>query len=126
VLQSVSRLTTEIQDDVARSAAQEVRALLAAYRDKRDLIAIGAYQPGSDPRTDAAIAAQPSLEAFLRQSVTELSSAEDARELLVGLAGSGPAGPPLDALLADAASASLVDPNAVAAPSAIPPLNLGV
>jgi flagellum-specific ATP synthase len=124
VLQSVSRLTTEIQDDVARSAAQEVRALLAAYRDKRDLIAIGAYQRGTDPRTDTAIDAQPSIETFLRQAVTEPSSAEDARELLLGL-GSVVAEPVLDpSLFADAAA--VVDPNTVAAPSAIPPLNLGV
>ena len=124
VLQSVSRLTTEIQDDVARSAAQEVRGLLAAYRDKRDLIAIGAYQRGTDPRTDLAIDAQPAIESFLRQSVTEPSSAEDARELLVGLAGSTPE-PVFDPeLIADAAA--VVDPNAVATPSAIPPLNLGV
>jgi flagellum-specific ATP synthase len=125
VLQSVSRLTTEIQDDVARSAAQEVRALLAAYHDKRDLIAIGAYQRGTDPRTDAAIDARPVIESFLRQGVEEPSSAEDAREGLVGLAGAQP--PVLDAaeLFADAAAA-VIDPNAVASPSAIPPLNLGV
>jgi flagellum-specific ATP synthase len=125
VLQSVSRLTTEIQDDVARSAAQEVRALLAAYHDKRDLIAIGAYQRGTDPRTDAAIDARPVIESFLRQGVEEPSSAEDAREGLVGLAGAQ--APVLDAaeLFADAAAA-VIDPNAVASPSAIPPLNLGV
>src|SRR4051795_444877 len=97
VLQSVSRLTTEIQDDVAQSAGQEVRGLLAAYRDKRDLIAIGAYQRGTDPRTDVAIDAQPAIESFLRQSVSEPSSAEDAREQLVGLAGAGAGG--FDAVL---------------------------
>jgi flagellum-specific ATP synthase len=125
VLQSVSRLTTEIQDDAARAAAQEVRALLAAYRDKRDLIAIGAYQRGTDPRTDAAIDAQPTIESFLRQRVEEPSSAEDARESLVTLAGAQPSALDAAELFADAA-ASIVDPNAVAAPSAIPPLNLGV
>src|SRR4051812_17374172 len=123
VLQSVSRLVGEVQDDVAQSAGQEVRGLLAAYRDKRDLIAIGAYQRGTDPRTDAAIDAQPAIEAFLRQGVTEPSSAEDARELLLGLGGAVPE-PVLDpSLIADAAGA-VVDPNAVASPSAIPPLNL--
>ncbi len=41
-----------------RAAGDEVRRLMAAYRDKEDLIAIGAYQPGTDPLTDAAIAAR--------------------------------------------------------------------
>ena len=38
------------------AAGQRLRALLAAYRDKEDLISIGAYQPGGDPDVDAAIA----------------------------------------------------------------------
>src|SRR5205807_9685029 len=125
VLQSVSRLTTEIQDADARGAAQEVRSLMAAYRDKRDLIAIGAYQRGTDPRTDVAIDAQPGIDAFLRQRVDDPTSAEDAREALIVLAGSrADAGAGMEELLADAAAASVIDPNAVAAPSAIPPLNL--
>src|SRR3712207_2051779 len=56
VLQSVSRLQSEIAAREVQDAAGELRRLLAAHRDKRDLIAIGAYQPGTDPQTDAAIA----------------------------------------------------------------------
>ena len=40
---------------------------MAAYREKEDLIAIGAYQPGADPLTDAAIAAREPIDGFLRQ-----------------------------------------------------------
>src|SRR3712207_908576 len=47
VLQSVSRLTGEILPEHLQRAGQVVRELMAAYRDKEDLIAIGAYQPGS-------------------------------------------------------------------------------
>ena len=60
------------------AAGDEVRRLMAAYRDKEDLIAIGAYQPGTDPLTDAAIAARAPIEGFLRQRVDEPSTAEEA------------------------------------------------
>jgi len=59
-----------------RAAAQRARTLLAAYEEKRDLIALGAYSKGSDARLDQAIAAAPDLDRFLRQdpSVVEASS----------------------------------------------------
>src|SRR5213080_717633 len=118
VLQSVSRLTGDIQTPEARAAAQEVRALLAAHKDKADLIAIGAYEPGTDPQTDRAIQAKPALDAFLRQRVDEPTDAGEAtqvlRDLAVAAGGTG-----LGAMIADAASAPAFDPNApVATPSA--------
>src|SRR3954465_15662595 len=115
VLSSVSRLVTEIQDAPTRAAAQEVRSLLAAYHDKRDLIAIGAYERGTDARTDRAIAARPVLEAFLRQSVDEPTAATEALARLGELVGTGPA-PAFDMgeLVADAASPTppAFDPDA--------------
>ena len=48
---------------------------MATYKEKADLISIGAYQPGSDPPIDAAIAARDPIDAFLKQGVTEPSSA---------------------------------------------------
>ncbi len=68
VLQSVSRLQSEIQPPASQQAAGELRNLMAAYRDKEDLIAIGAYQPGGDPTVDTAIAMRPEINAFLRQT----------------------------------------------------------
>src|SRR3712207_912492 len=47
VLASVSRLVGEVTSSDARSAGSEVRKLMATYKDKEDLIAIGAYQPGT-------------------------------------------------------------------------------
>ena len=49
VLASVSRLVTEITTPDVRAAGNEVRKLMATYKEKADLISIGAYQPGSDP-----------------------------------------------------------------------------
>jgi flagellum-specific ATP synthase len=86
VLSSVSRLVTEIVDPETQAAGREVRRLMATYREKEDLISIGAYQMGSDPHTDAAIAARAPIDAFLRQSVDEASSADDADGMLAALA----------------------------------------
>jgi flagellum-specific ATP synthase len=123
VLQSVSRLTGEILSPELRAAGQEVRALMAAYRDKQDLIAIGAYQPGSDPRTDRAIAMRDGIEGFLRQRAEEPSSAPVADATLLELAaasGAAPAAPHVP-------EPAPYPPSAAAAsPSAIPPLNLAV
>jgi flagellum-specific ATP synthase len=86
VLQSVSRLVGEVVAPEVRSAGDEVRRLLATYREKEDLIAIGAYQAGTDPRTDAAIAAREPIEAFLKQNVVEPSSADEADAMVRQLA----------------------------------------
>jgi flagellum-specific ATP synthase len=116
VLQSVSRLVGEVQAPGTRAAAQELRSLLAAYKEKADLIAIGAYEPGSDARTDRAIAARPALEAFLRQPVDEPASAADTDVVLRELAAAAADVP---------ATPQAFDHGApVAAPSAIPPLHL--
>lgn len=86
VLQSVSRLVGEVVTPETRSAGDEVRRLMATYRDKEDLIAIGAYQAGTDPRTDAAIAAREPIEHFLRQTVHDVSTADQADAHLAQLA----------------------------------------
>ena len=51
---------------------------MATYKEKADLISIGAYQPGSDPAIDAAIQARGPIDDFLRQGVTEPSTALEA------------------------------------------------
>ncbi|HEX2873306.1 MAG TPA: FliI/YscN family ATPase [Polyangiaceae bacterium] len=67
VLSSLSRVMPAVTGKPQRAAAQRARALLAAYEEKRDLIALGAYSKGTDARLDQAIAAAPDLERFLRQ-----------------------------------------------------------
>jgi flagellum-specific ATP synthase len=66
------------------------RRLLSAYQSNRDLINIGAYQKGSDPRVDAAIALWPRIEEFLRQDVDAgadfTASAQALRALLADAA----------------------------------------
>ena len=82
VLASVSRLVGEIVSPEVRAAGNEVRKLMATYKEKSDLISIGAYQRGSDPLVDAAIEARGPIDAFLKQGVTEPSSAEHADSTL--------------------------------------------
>jgi flagellar biosynthesis/type III secretory pathway ATPase len=60
--------------------------MLSTYRDAQDLIQVGAYVAGSDPRVDLAVAAQPHIDAFLRQKVTDGSRIEDSLRNLAQLA----------------------------------------
>ena len=79
---SVSRAMHEIVPTEHYELARRFRQQLATYEQNRDLIAIGAYQRGSDPRIDAAIAAWPKLERFLQQ---DMRTRVDFDESLTGL-----------------------------------------
>ncbi|HUO69132.1 MAG TPA: FliI/YscN family ATPase [Solirubrobacteraceae bacterium] len=85
VLQSVSRLIDELVAPELREAGQRLRAALAAYREKQDLISIGAYKPGTDPVLDAAVALRPRIDGFLRQAVHEGSTTGEADAQLLAL-----------------------------------------
>lgn len=71
ILNSVSRVMTEIVDKEHRQCAQQLRALLATYREAEDLINIGAYAQGSNANIDRAIAAIDQIKSFLQQNVDE-------------------------------------------------------
>jgi flagellum-specific ATP synthase len=131
VLQSVSRLVGEITEPEIRDAGTRLRSALAAYREKEDLISIGAYQPGTDPLLDAAIAMRPAMDAFLRQRIDDLTTLQDADDALLsvaaGLPGTGDTMPVVDAAVA--APGSVVTPQVPVgapggAPAAIPSLAL--
>jgi flagellum-specific ATP synthase len=68
---SVSRAMHEIASTDHIELARRFRQLVTAYEHNRDLISIGAYQRGSDPRIDAAIALWPRLTKFLQQDMRE-------------------------------------------------------
>ena len=79
---SISRAMHEIVPPEHQELARRFRQQLATYEQNRDLIAIGAYQRGSDPRIDGAIAAWPKLERFLQQDMrTRVDYAESLRAL---------------------------------------------
>ncbi len=82
VLGSLSRLMDELVSDEHRQLARSLREHLAAWRDGRDLVEIGAYRAGTNPALDEAIKRMPMIDAFLRQESAELSSAADTLDLL--------------------------------------------
>jgi flagellum-specific ATP synthase len=91
VLESISRVGPAVTSREQRAAATEMRRLLAAYREAKDLIEIGAYVAGTNPLVDRAIALREAMDGFLRQDVAELTPAQDAwawLERIVGEAGS--------------------------------------
>ena len=71
VLESVSRLVRDISSPSELELAGEARDLLALYRKQEDLITIGAYTKGSNPKVDLAIEKNEPLMQFLRQKVEE-------------------------------------------------------
>jgi flagellum-specific ATP synthase len=68
---SVSRTMTDVVNADALALARRARGYLGRYRQSADLIAMGAYQAGSDPRLDEAIAHHDALERFLAQDLRE-------------------------------------------------------
>lgn len=71
VLASASRVFNRVTGQPQQEAAQRVRSLMAKHEEIRFLLQVGEYAPGSDPLADDAIAAQPALQALLRQRPDE-------------------------------------------------------
>ena len=85
VLHSVSRLMSSIADENHKMAASMARDLLASYEDSEDLINIGAYVKGSNPKIDKAIAYHDLLEQYLRQGITERSPFNESISILTSM-----------------------------------------
>jgi flagellum-specific ATP synthase len=88
VLASVSRVMSDVVSPEQRALAARARALLATWAEAEDLVSLGAYPAGSDPRIDEALRLVPRLRAFLAQERDERSSVEESfRALGQALAG---------------------------------------
>ena len=75
---SVSRCMHEIVSPEHTELARRFRQTLAIYQQNRDLISIGAYQRGSDPRIDAAMDMWPAMQKFLMQQINQRVGQADA------------------------------------------------
>ncbi|MCG0278395.1 MAG: flagellar protein export ATPase FliI [Thermanaeromonas sp.] len=82
VLASLSRLMPEIVSSRQKELAGRLRDLLAAYSEASDLIEIGAYQPGSNPRVDLALKHYDAIQEFLRQDKDQYFSYEETLSAL--------------------------------------------
>ena len=86
ILESVSRVMPDVVDANHASAASAVRDILATYRDAEDLVNIGAYVSGSNPRVDLALSKIEAIRHYLRQGIYETSSYPESLASLMSVA----------------------------------------
>ena len=87
VLESISRVTNAVTTPAQQLDAVTLRRLLAAHRNVRELVEIGAYVSGADADADAALALMPQINAFLTQSVDGSTPTAEAWTRLAALVG---------------------------------------
>lgn len=80
---SISRVMSAIVPKPQFTLVHRFKQMLSRYERNHDLIAVGAYTPGNDPRTDEAIGRYPALEAFLQQG---MDTSVDYMQAVAGLA----------------------------------------
>jgi flagellum-specific ATP synthase len=85
VLASVSRVMPDVVSEAHFAAASKVRDLMATYREAEDLINIGAYVAGSNPRVDLAIARNETIRSFMKQGIYEVSTLAEAQKAVLAL-----------------------------------------
>ncbi|MEG2813303.1 MAG: flagellum-specific ATP synthase FliI, partial [Oscillospiraceae bacterium] len=79
---SISRLMSEIATPEHKAAANKMRDLLSTYYQNYDLISIGAYKSGVNPKLDEAIDKIDAINAFLQQKTDESFSFEETVNLM--------------------------------------------
>ncbi|MCH2533319.1 MAG: FliI/YscN family ATPase [Bdellovibrionales bacterium] len=82
VLQSASRVMTNVTSKDHRLMAQLMRENLALYKESEDLINLGAYKEGTNKKIDQAIMMFARIEAFLKQPMDESYSFEEVQQLM--------------------------------------------
>lgn len=85
VLQSTSRLMRGVVSDEHFQAAIRIREMLAVYKEAEDLINIGAYKMGSNPKIDQAIRVESGIERLLKQDVSDMTDFETTKHMLANI-----------------------------------------
>ena len=83
VLGSISRLMSAIASPEHKQAAAKMRTIMSMYRENKDLIDVGMYQPGSNPKLDTAIEMMPKVNAFLQQRTSDSVTMEGTISQLI-------------------------------------------
>ncbi|MFG0291100.1 MAG: FliI/YscN family ATPase [Rhodopirellula sp. JB044] len=93
--ESVSRLQNHLVTPEIATAVLKIREHMVQYDSSEDLISIGAYRQGSDPRIDAAIAMRDPINILLRQHSDDQTPMEMSHQMVMKLAAAqtGPAIP---------------------------------
>lgn len=86
VQRSISRVMPAVVSEQHYAAAGRVRELLAIFEDAQDLINIGAYKQGSNPKVDWALRHLEAVDGFLKQGMSENVSFDDTVQQLLQLA----------------------------------------
>lgn len=86
VLQSISRVRSDVTDGEHLKAIRKILKLWAVYQDIEDLVNIGAYVAGANAEYDLAVAARPRIAEYLQQGAEQGCDLEGARRQLMQLA----------------------------------------
>ena len=87
IMPSVSRVMNEVVSPEHLKAAQQMRQLMAVYRDAEDLIHIGAYVKGSSAKIDESIQKIDAINGFLCQGIFEVDTYEETERKLMRISG---------------------------------------
>lgn len=85
ILESVSRVMNDVVSKEHKEKASSIKELMAIYKGAEDLISVGAYQKGSNPKIDRAIAYIDKINDFLKQAVEESITLDDTINRLMNL-----------------------------------------
>lgn len=85
ILQSVSRTMPDVTSVEHRMKAGRVRGWMSTIKENEDLMSVGAYVPGSNPRVDEAFAKRDAIDAFLRQPSESITSVNEGVTTLMNL-----------------------------------------
>ena len=89
---SISRVMPMVVSPEHLQVARRIRQVYSTYQRNRDLISIGAYTRGNDPRIDLSIKAEPAINAFLQQGMQQILTFDESVDTMVKLGtGLGPA-----------------------------------
>lgn len=83
---SISRVMPQVVSEEHQLMARRIRQVYSQYKQNQDLISIGAYAKGSDPRIDLAIRAEPAINAFLQQGMKQVLAYDESLEGMAALA----------------------------------------
>jgi flagellum-specific ATP synthase len=85
VLDSVSRVATDVVSEDRLRLANRFKDIMATYREAEDLINIGAYKAGASPEIDLALKKIGPMRGFLKQGIFETAAIRESWERLNGV-----------------------------------------